>query len=170
MVQVVKFQGGFAKAANAPTEIRLLNHATPVVIGLDPNDNSYQELCQLLDTSNPSGGTPLCKHIHEITQQIKMIAGQLRENDHKVSVIICTDGESSDGDIAAALRPLYHLPVWVVVRLCTDEENITMYWNHVDSQIEVGLEILDDLVSEAEEVHAKNPWFTYGSTLLNHYP
>lgn len=127
--------------------------------------NSYQQLCQILDNSGPSGGTPLCKHIHEITAQIQSMEGQLRANGHKAAVIICTDGESSDGDVAAALKPLHNLPVWVVIRLCTDEENIVNYWNSIDNQLELELEILDDLVSEAEEVNKVNNWFTYGEPL-----
>ena len=37
-----------------------------------------------------------------------------------VYIIICT----KDGDMAAAMQPLKYLPVWVVVRLCTDEEQV----------------------------------------------
>ena len=91
--------------------------------------------------------------------------GQLRANGHKAAVIICTDGESSDGDVAAALKPLHNLPVWVVIRLCTDEENIVNYWNSIDNVLELELDILDDLVSEAEEVNKVNNWFTYGEPL-----
>ena len=53
-------------------------------------------------------------------------------------MIVCTDGESSDGDIADAMRPLQDLPVWVVIRLCTDEEQIVDYWNNVDGELEIG--------------------------------
>jgi len=39
-------------------------------------------------------------------------------------LVIATDGEASDGDVAAALRPLQQLPVSVTVRLCTDDEAV----------------------------------------------
>mgnify|MGYP003385803387 FL=1 len=52
-----------------------------------------------------------------------------------VVVTIATDGESSDGDIAAAMRPLQALPVWVVIRLCTDDERVVNYWNTIDAQV-----------------------------------
>eukprot|EP01006_Ploeotia_vitrea_P046618 TRINITY_DN67042_c0_g1_i2.p1 TRINITY_DN67042_c0_g1~~TRINITY_DN67042_c0_g1_i2.p1 ORF type:complete len:330 (-),score=14.24 TRINITY_DN67042_c0_g1_i2:109-1098(-) len=165
LVDIVKFQAGFAKASNALTEFRLLNNAAPVVVG-NPDDNaSYQQICQIMDTSGPSGTTPLCRHINEVVAQIRNMESQLRANGHKAAVIICTDGEASDGDVAAALKPLHQLPVWVVLRLCTDEDAVVNYWNGIDSQLELDLEILDDLTSEAKEVNEKNNWFTYGEPL-----
>jgi hypothetical protein len=154
-----------AKAANALTEFRMLNNAAPIVVG-NPDDNtSYNQICQIMNSSGPSGATPLCRHIREITAQIQAMEPQLRANGHKAALIICTDGAASDGDVAAALRPLHNLPVWVVLRLCTDEDDVVSYWNGIDGQLELELEILDDLVSEAKEVYAHNKWFTYGEPL-----
>eukprot|EP01034_Spumella_vulgaris_P015571 gene15571-19896_t len=47
----------------------------------------------------------------------------------KALVVIATDGEASDGEVAEAMRPLKDLPVW------------------------------------AKEIHAYNPWLTYGEPL-----
>ena len=60
------------------------------------------------------------------------MTGFLQATGQRVTVIIATDGESSDGDIAAAMAPLKDLPVWVVIRLCTDEDKIVDYWNNID--------------------------------------
>ena len=76
----------------------------------------------------------------------------LRASGQKACVIIATDGESSDGDIVTAMQPLRLLPVWVVVRLCTDEDRIVDYWNNIDSQLELDMDVLDDLCGEAAEV------------------
>jgi hypothetical protein len=50
-------------------------------------------------------------------------------------VVIATDGESSDGDIVTAMKPLKQLPCWVVIRLCTDQDSIVDYWNNIDSEL-----------------------------------
>jgi hypothetical protein len=69
----------------------------------------------LLDAS-PGGGTPLCFHVNEVMKQIIEIAPQLKAAGKKAALVICTDGEASDGDIASVLRKLHTLPVWVVIR------------------------------------------------------
>ena len=103
-----------------------------------------------------SGGTPLCWHVNAIVAAIAPIAGQLRAAGHRAVLTIFTDGESSDGDVAQSLRPLSGLPVAVVIRLCTDDERVVHYWNAIDKQLEITLDVLDDLVGEAEEVRVHN--------------
>ena len=78
-----------------------------------------------------AGGTPLCKHIREVIDEIRAMEHQLRQAGQKACIVIATDGESSDGDIAEAMRPLKQLPVWVVVRLCTDEDRIVKVKIHI---------------------------------------
>ena len=51
-------------------------------------------------------GTPLCRHIREVVAAIRAMESTLRENGQKACVIIATDGESSDGDIAMVLLML----------------------------------------------------------------
>lgn len=63
------------------------------------------------------------------------------------------------------MRPLQTLPVWVVIRLCTDNKRICDYWNNIDAQLELEIDVLDDISSEAEEVYRVNPWLTYGEPL-----
>jgi hypothetical protein len=120
LTTALKFHASLAQAANAPTEFRLLNGAAPLMIGdVSADPDNYSVLCSVLDSS-PAGATPLCRHIRAITAQISGMEQQLRANNQLACVVIATDGESSDGDIAAAMQPLKNLPVWVVIRLCTD--------------------------------------------------
>lgn len=165
LVDAMLFHAELARDGNLATEFRLLNKSAPLVVsGTQAGRANYEKFKGYLKDS-PSGGTPLCRHISEIVRQIQGMEGMLRENGHKAVLVIATDGESSDGDIAAAMRPLQTLPVWVVVRLCTDDEKIVNYWNGIDSELEVEMDVLDDFSSEAEEVTKLNSWLTYGEPL-----
>ena len=55
--------------------------------------------------------------------------------------------------IAEAMRPLQQLPVWVVIRICTDEDKMVDYWNTVDGEIELNMDVIDDPRGEAQEIH-----------------
>ena len=51
------------------------------------------------------------------------------------------------------MRQLEKLPVWVVVRLCTDEDKMVNYWNNVDSEVELNMDVIDDHLGEAREIY-----------------
>ena len=57
------------------------------------------------------------------------------------------------------------LKIRLVVRLCTDEDSVTRFYNSLDTQLEISLEVLDDYMGEAREVYEKNPWICYGFPL-----
>lgn len=167
LADVVKFQAGLSEAAGAYTEFRLLNSGDPVVVGLEPDPNILiaDDLYNRLITTVPTGGTPLCRHVAAVARQIRKMEPALKASGQKASLIICTDGEPSDGDVAEALGLLYEMPVWVVICLCTDDQAIVNYWNNIDRNLELDLEILDDFISEAKEIANYNDWFTYGEPL-----
>jgi hypothetical protein len=162
LVESLKFHATLAKSLNAPTEFRFLNSATPMIIG--GNNDNYDRLMELFEGS-PGGQTPLCKHIRIVVEKIREMEASLREARQKVAVIIATDGEASDGDVIQALRPLCELPVWVVIRLCTNEENVVNYWSGIDSQLELEMDVIDDLIGESREIWKVNPWLNYGEPL-----
>ncbi len=43
--------------------------------------------------------------------------------------------------------------------------SLRRYWNDIDSQLEVRIDVLDDLCSEGGEIHKRNPWLTYSNIL-----
>ena len=53
------------------------------------------------------------------------------------------------------------MPVFVVIRLCTNEEDIIHYWDEIHNQLELDIDVLDDLMGEGESVYRFNPWLTY---------
>jgi hypothetical protein len=154
--------------AGAATEFRFLNACGPLVIGQKDgsgvSEANMKTLFRVLEGS-PAGGTPLCEHIRAVTAGIQAAAPSLKANGQKAVVIIATDGESSDGNMSDAMRPLQALPVHVIVRLCTDDERIKQYWNNIDRELELEVDILDDFAGEAEEIAESNGWLTYGEPL-----
>ena len=163
----MKFHIELAKTANAPTEFRLLNALSPKLVGdpnVDPDFSNVRALHKVFDGS-PGGGTPLCKHINDVISFLKRHEQELRAGGQVASLIICTDGVSSDGDLTAAMRPLKSLPVMVVVRLCTSDDSVVNYWNRVEGDLEMDLDIIDDFFGEGKGVYECNPWMNYGEPL-----
>lgn len=63
----------------------------------------------------------------------------------------------------SALRRLgAELPLQLVIRLCTNDDSITKFYNKIDDELEWPLDVLDDFVGEAKEISGHgNGWFTY---------
>jgi hypothetical protein len=160
LTDALRFHAQLARAMNAPTEFRFLNAGRPMVIGGHLQEDDFPLIMQTIE-GTPGGRTPLCQHIREVIAKVKLMEPALRSTNQKAAIIICSDGESSDGDITPLLRELHTLPVWLVVRLCTDEEDVVNYWNSVDEQIETEMDVLDDFMGESQEVYSQNPWLTY---------
>mmetsp|Transcript_16087 Transcript_16087/g.16218 ORF Transcript_16087/g.16218 Transcript_16087/m.16218 type:complete len:332 (-) Transcript_16087:286-1281(-) len=162
----IRFQATLAEEARTPTEFRLLNGtAPPATVGRgDDGGSGFFTLLALLE-DEPNHQTPLCFHITEIIRKIAAIAPRLMAMNQRAVLVIATDGEASDGDMAMAMAPLQTLPVWVVIRLCTSDEAVVRYWNEIDQQLEVEMDVLHDYASEAREIAKVNSWLTYGEPL-----
>ena len=49
--------------------------------------------------------------------------------------------------------------------MCTDEAAIVSYWDNVDDQLELNMEVIDDPLSEGKGIASFNNWLTYGTPL-----
>merc|ERR1712232_568792 len=93
----------------------------------------------------------------------------------RVAVIIATDalptddegvpGELITEEFVEALRALEGFPVWIVIRLCTDEADVVEFYNNLDDRLELSMEVLDDFVGEAKNVYQQNKWLNYALPL-----
>lgn len=134
-------------------------------------DEDLAVALQTMRNSTPSGVTPLSQHLIEIRNNLRQMEDDLRRDGTKVVIVLATDGLPTDergyggsaaqNEFVQALRAFQGLPVWVVVRLCTDEENVVEFYNDLDAQLELSLEVLDDFLGEAQEVHQVNGWLNY---------
>jgi Mg-chelatase subunit ChlD len=182
----VEYHAQISAALEAPTTFRMLNDPR---VGpnsqqfgvaektLDPNviQEEVSRAVAIMNQSQPGGVTPLIKHLREIRQSVEEMAPELNANGTRVAIILATDGLPTDEqgynnsavqrEFVEALRGLESLPVWVVIRLCTDEESVCEFYNSLDDQLELSLEVLDDFLEEADEVYEHNPWLNYALPL-----
>ena len=158
LMDCIYFAANLAEEIGAPTEFRLLNGSDPVMVGL--KDDNAEGLVFLKEVCNedPAGQTPLCHHVRGVVDAIRYLENSLRKNGQKAAVIICSDGESTDGDVAAALKPLEKLPAFAVIRLCTNEKSVCDYWDSIDNKLELEMDVICDIAQEARQVHHYNPW------------
>ena len=153
-----------ADAAEAPTEVRLLNKAEPVMVGLGISETSMEEITTLL-AIEPSGLTPLCKQLQEVIDTIRDMEQQLRDSGKKAFLLIVTDGESTDGNVAEMLKTLQGLPLQIVIRMCTEELEVCDYWENINASLDLDIRILNDVMVEAQRCMESNPWLTYGEPI-----
>mmetsp|Transcript_6996 Transcript_6996/g.20965 ORF Transcript_6996/g.20965 Transcript_6996/m.20965 type:complete len:231 (-) Transcript_6996:76-768(-) len=128
--------------------------------------------------SQPAGMTPLHTRVQEIKGEVIQMLPQLNRDGSKVAIIICTDGCNHDAsnnpsldqaemnqEFLEALESLQGLPVWVVIRLCTDFGPVLEYYKSLDSRLDLKVDVLDDHVAEASEVNRYNKWLNYALVL-----
>eukprot|EP00934_Nitzschia_sp_Nitz4_P001002 Nitzschia sp. Nitz4//scaffold33_size148984//77866//81653//NITZ4_002931-RA/size148984-snap-gene-0.26-mRNA-1//-1//CDS//3329548436//1002//frame0 len=182
--QTVEYHIEIASVTKAPTVFRLLNNPgcgegfQRFSIGERGAEHIIEDVAnanKVISTVPPTGCTPLSEHIREIRSTVMSMLPQLQDSGKRVAIILATDGIPTDSKGCASdqtkwefekeLRSLVGLPIWMVIRLCTDEDSVVNYYNDLDSQLELNLDILDDWEGEAKEVHDCNPWLTYGLCL-----
>lgn len=162
----VKTIACLADAAEAPTEIRLLNKAEPVVVGLG-NKGDRNALSNVISqlSIDPGGQTPICRQLSDIIEQLRDMEDELRATNKIAVLIIMTDCESTDGNIIDVLKRLEGLPLQIIIRICSDESHITEYWQNINAQLDLDIDVLGQVKTEALVVIENNNWLTYGEAL-----
>lgn len=182
--ETVEYHAQLAALLESPTVFRLLNDPGRMAgeqqfsiaqRGPDFVEADLEVAMGTMMMTQPSGVTPLTEHVNEIRANVEAMKDSLNEMGQKVVVVLATDGLPSDRygklghnsrlEFKQALRGLQGLPVWVVIRLCTDEESVVDFYNELDVQLEMSVEVLDDFTGEAEEVWAYNNWLNYALPL-----
>lgn len=182
--ECLNFHAHLSEQISAETEFKLLNKYPSVpqtyTVGTNSTNNrdanhvhcTHDEVKAMLNKTEPVGLTPLTTHIYDLRSRIQNLAPMLQQKGQKVAIVIATDGlpqeagnssrEQNKNDFVRAMRSLEGLPVWIVIRLCTDDEAVVNFYNDLDEQLELSLEVLDDFESEALEVYEHNKWLNYG--------
>ena len=159
--------------AGISTEFHLLNPGPGkiqegrdfVTIAVDGDRAQLQTLQTMLRRNGPHGTTPLAARLRDLKRRFQ---GQAQHG--RVMLSVVTDGvPTSDGfgtgkdDFVQQLREFATgLNAFVVIRLATDDDSVVSYYNRIDEELELPLDILDDLKGEAQELHAcGNGWFAY---------
>jgi len=141
---------------------------------VDPKNGSpaaqVEILRKILAQNGPRGTTPLTTRLQQLQRRL---ANEVKDG-RRVMLSIVTDGmptspnngTTSQHDRAAFVNQLRSFTsefnAFVVIRLATDDEDTVDYYNRIDEELELPLDILDDLKGEADEVHAcGNGWFVY---------
>lgn len=145
---------------------------------VDPTKDNVEEqvaaVQTLLDNTRPRGPTPVTEMLRRIREQLQPQAMELARNGQQVIVVLVTDGlPSPDGrriDHDALIQELRRysmdLPAHLVVRLCTDDDKVADFYNQVDAEVELQLEIVDDMRGEAQECYQAGNRFVVYSELL----
>ena len=117
----------------------------------------------------------MTQHILEIHREVSAMAPELRRTGQRVALVIATDGLPTDerglggqagqNEFVESLRLLEGLPLWIVIRLCTDEDKVVDFYNDLDQMLELSIDVLDDFSGEAQEVYKENPWLNYALPL-----
>lgn len=175
-------------AINVPCEFQVLNSTVSQgsqrsqegvdYVRLESGHGSFEDLDTFLLRNNPRGVTPISERLSDIRRRIEAEARELAARGQIIFLTIVTDGlptSSTSGTSTKAdqkkmvdeLRRLTSdLPVQLVIRLCTDDDEVVKFYDEVDEEFELPMDVLDDLYGEARQIAEKgNDWFVYSPLL-----
>lgn len=180
-------QAEWAMMMGTPCEFSLLNPGPPPLregvdfAKINASGSSVDPRAQLsmlkgmLEKVRPYGATPIAERLDEVYTRIKIDHAELVSRGQRVVVVLATDGcptmQGSRGQstredklrVVQCIKKLTtDLPVFMVVRLTCDETDVIEFYNEIDAEVELNLEVLDDIENEAQELRDNgNGWLTY---------
>jgi len=181
----VAWHAGLAGVLESHTVFRLVNAPENVPNGQEfavadrasdmPSAESVKQANCIMNSVTPRGFTPLTAHVKRVRESIQAIRKTLENRCQQAVVVIATDGLPTDDDgepsdvakdmFENALKSLQPLPVWLVVRLCTDDPDVMAYYNGLDRKLEWNIDVIDDYRHEAKQIFQTNPWLNYALPL-----
>ena len=198
VTSTVLWHAQFNGRMEAPMVIRLVNDPGSIVgpqqLGVAASehmsvDDELLRLTRLLNC-HPGGNTPLTVHLKDILASLRDADPNVLEG-QMISIVIVTDrlpadaegmeGQDVNFEFLETLKEMQDFPVWIVIRLSTDERRVVDFYASLDRGIailkqlrgeadharveNIRLDVLDDFVSEAAEVAKHNPWLNYALPL-----
>eukprot|EP00933_Yihiella_yeosuensis_P064299 TRINITY_DN6764_c0_g2_i2.p1 TRINITY_DN6764_c0_g2~~TRINITY_DN6764_c0_g2_i2.p1 ORF type:complete len:389 (-),score=53.99 TRINITY_DN6764_c0_g2_i2:1361-2527(-) len=162
------------------TEFLLLNPPCPnkPQVGrdyaiIDPKSGNVKlqthVLKEMLEKNGPRGTTPLVRCM----QQLRSRLCRDYNDGQQIMLSIVTDGLPTSAQGQSGVHENYAFVnemrlfastfnSWMVIRLCTDDDTVVDFYNKIDEEVELPLDILDDLHGEALELkESGNDWFAY---------
>jgi hypothetical protein len=126
--------------ADCPREFSVADPSSSVTI-----EESVRRAIGIVQRISPHGWTPLTSHLDSIRDSLRGVERTLVSRGEQAVVVIATDGmptdDSSNTTEAArqafehSLKEILQLPVWIVIRLCTDDHACVSYYNELDSKV-----------------------------------
>lgn len=88
-------------------------------------------------------------HIDEIARRVSFMEEEMTRKGLQAVVILATDGlptsrlgvtsNETNNHFIEALQRLQQLPIWLVIRLCTDDDEVVNFYNNLDKMLELKL-------------------------------
>ena len=175
VVDCMKYQSRLATRNGIATRIWLVNEppagiAQKYTIGKGYSETEAEDLVDILQEIVPSSKEcPLASRVRNLTKYLVKATEDFDKGKY-VNLTICTRGlptdkhgrsnSDSQEEFRQAILSLSRgsVPVKIIIRLTTDDDDICDYYNGWDTSIG-DVDVLDDWFGESLEVYLHNPWY-----------
>ena len=176
VVDCMKFQSRLATRNGISTRVWLVNEpptgvAHKYTLGKGCSKTEAEDLIDDLKKIVPSSKEcPLASRVRNLTRCLVQESERYYDEGKFVVLSICTRGLPTDKygrsnsgsreEFRQAISSLSRssVPVKIIIRLTTDDDDIRDYYNGWDSSIG-DVDVLDDWFGESLEVYLHNPWY-----------